>query len=99
MRHIRPTRPIVYRSPVGVMEGASPATLPRVARAIAVATLTMLLLGSKALLDWASDLPVNAASDALLDWAGRWNDWMAAIGLDGFAATLHEWLEAFRRLR
>jgi hypothetical protein len=92
-------RTLVYKKPVEVIEGAAPAPLRAVAPSVAIAAVTCLLLGSKALFDWTNDLPVGPISDTLLDAAGRWQDAMKSIGLTQFAEAAHALLEAVRGLR
>jgi hypothetical protein len=65
-----------------VVEGARPAPLRAVVLAIAAASLVMLLLGAKPLLDWANGLPISEASDEILGWAQEWHDLAEATGLD-----------------
>jgi hypothetical protein len=81
------------------MDGATPARLKNVTIAVFVAAFIMLLLGSKALLGWANDLPIGWLSDFVLLIAQTWQDWMHKIGLTGFAdAAFNElrWAQALR---
>ena len=89
---------IVY-NPVQVMEGAIPSRFGRVACAVILATVVMLCLGSKALLTWANDLPINQATDYLLTWAQTWQDWMENIGMTKYTEIIHNALLALQALR
>jgi hypothetical protein len=66
----------------------------KVASAMIAATLVTMLLGSKAALSWASDLPINRMSDLALYCAQAWHDEMDAAGLPRVAEELRA---AFRR--
>lgn len=68
--------------PREVMTGARTATLRQVTRALAMAGLVALLLGSRPLLTWAEELPVGPIGDTALELATRWHDAMGAIGFD-----------------
>jgi hypothetical protein len=68
----------------------------KVARALIAATMVVTLLGSKAALSWASDLPINRMSDLALYCAQAWHDEMGAMGLPRIAEDLRA---AFRRFQ
>lgn len=85
--------------PVQVMDGAIPARFAYVACAILIAALVMLCLGSKALLDWANNLPINEATDYLLTLAQNWQDWMDKVGVTKYADYVHKVLAALQALR
>ena len=81
------------------MEGAAPARLKAVTIAVLVAAIIMLLLGSKAFLEWANNLPIGWMSDFVLFIAQTWQDWMEKIGVTRFADAAFNflrWLEALR---
>jgi hypothetical protein len=89
---------IVY-NPVQVMEGAIPSRFGRVAIAVILAALVMLCLGSKALLTWANDLPINAVTDYILYLAQTWQDGIDKTGLTQYADAIHNALVALQALR
>jgi len=91
--------PIQARKPVEVIEGARPARLGSVIWAVLLGALTMAVLGSGALLDWASALPVGSISDFIVDLAGRWHDLMTQWGLSRLAEALRQAERAFQALR
>ncbi len=84
------------RPPIEVMDGAAPARLRAVAGAIASATAISLLLGSNALLAWATALPVGPTGDFALDLAQRWQEAMDSLGLTAFASAITALLHAFQ---
>jgi hypothetical protein len=90
---------IRYKPPVEVVEGASPARLISVAKAIAAAVLVALALGSDALLNWTGDLPIGPVSDFLVEAAQRWDDAMRRIGMTEFAELVSALLRAFQMTR
>lgn len=78
------------------MATAGAVPLRKVASAMIAATLVTILLGSKAALSWASDLPINRTSDFALYCAQAWYDEMDAVGLPRLAEDLRA---AFRRFQ
>jgi hypothetical protein len=90
---------IAYKRPIEVVDGARPMSLAQVARSIAVAVLVMLLLGSKALLNWTNDLPIGSISDFLLYVAQAWQHLMTQAALTGFAESIRNALHTFEGLR
>jgi hypothetical protein len=93
-----PFRPVAAR-PVEAISGAKPSRLGPVARSIALAAIVMLCLGSKGLLAWTNDLPINPVSDALLALAQEWHDLMTRAGLTGYSDSVRNALRAFKALR
>lgn len=85
-------------SPFAIDIMATARTVPfrQAATAILVAALVALSFGSKALVDWATDLPINRASDAALAGASVWQEAMERVGLSTVAEELRE---AFRRVK
>jgi hypothetical protein len=96
---IQEKRAIRYKAPVEVMDGATPARLGSVAQAIALATLVCFILGSDALLGWASALPINPVSDGLVEAVQEWRDTMAGLGITEFAKSVEALLRAFQSTR
>jgi hypothetical protein len=90
---------LVYKRPVEVVEAARPARLLSVGAAIVLSALVMLVLGSKALLEWANNLPIGRASDFILYLAQSWQDLMDAGQITAFATNIRralEWLQGLR---
>ncbi len=87
------------RKPTEVVEGARSFGLGSVVLALLLATGVMAVLGSGALLDWASALPVGPISDFCVDLAGRWHDFMTEIGVARFAEGFRKLLQAFQAAR
>jgi hypothetical protein len=85
--------------PAEVVDGAAPAPLGAVSRAILAATLVAFLFGSKALLEWANNLPINPLSDTILAMAQWWQDRSAEIGLTHIAEWVRAILRALESLR
>jgi hypothetical protein len=83
-------REIVYRPPHEPTAQAPTRTLRAVWRALAAASLVMLILGSAPLLRWAENLPVNPATDRVLLAAETWHGWMDRAGI----GRLYPWLKA-----
>ncbi len=90
---------INYKPPVEVVEGASPARLSSVTKAIWAGAFVALTLGSDALLNWTSELPIGSVSDFLVEWAQRWEDTMSRAGMTEFAKMISGLLRAFQTLR
>lgn len=94
-----PRTGISYKRPVEVVDTARSLAVHRVARSIAVAAFVMLLLGSKAVLNWTNDLPIGTLSDFLLYLAQAWQHLMTEAGLSGFAESVRNALHWFEALR
>jgi hypothetical protein len=93
-------REIVYRRPVEVVDSAFPSPLRSVSESIGVAVVTMFLLGSTGLLNWADGLPAGTTiGDTLSNLAQRWNDAMTYLYLVRFAEFLRQASQAFQNLR
>ena len=75
-------------SAIDIMANARPVPFRQAATAILLAALVALSFGSKALVDWATDLPINRASDAVLNVATAWQATMERVGLSTVAAEL-----------
>jgi hypothetical protein len=82
-------REIVYRPPLEPTAQAPTRPLREVWRAMAAASLVMLVLGAEPLLRWTEELPVNPVTDRLVLAAEIWHGWMDQAGL----AKLHPWLK------
>jgi len=82
-------------SAIDIMASARPVPFRQAATAIVVATLAALAFGSKALVDWATDLPINRASDATLSVSSVWQETMERAGLSTVAEELRA---AFRKV-
>jgi len=93
-------REIVYRRPVEVVDSAFPSPLRSVSESIGVAVVTMFLLGSTGLLNWADGLPAGTTiGDTLSNLAQRWNDAMTYLYLARFAEFFRQASQAFQDLR
>ncbi len=90
---------LVYKRPVEVVEDAEPAPLGRVMVAILLAALLMLILGSKALLEWANNLPIGRLSDFILYLAQGWQDLMASMHITAYASRIRQFLQWLQDLR
>ena len=77
-----------------IMAFARTVPFRQAATSIIAAAFVSLCLGSQALLDWATALPINRASDAVLAGATAWHEAMERAGLTAFAADLRS---GFRR--
>ena len=86
-------------SPVEVVADARPYRLGQVGQAIAVAALVALLLGAKALANWANELPFSAVSDFVLYLAEFWQDQATALGLTRYADAVRTLLHLLEALR
>ena len=95
---VLPLQELPSRKPAEVVEGARPAQLSSVGLAILLATLTMAVFGSGALLDWTSALPIGPVSDFLVDLAVRWHELMTGLGLAHPAETLRHAERALQAL-
>jgi hypothetical protein len=90
---------LVYKRPVEVVEDARPARLLQVGLAIFLAALVMSVLGSKALLEWANNLPIGRISDFILYLTQGWQDLMEASHMTAFASAVRKLLEWLQGLR
>ena len=74
--------------------------LRRVAAVLALATLTMAMTNSQALVDWAFELPLawGPVRTALVDGSESWHAAMASLGLDRPYIALREALFGFKAL-
>ena len=90
---------LVYKRPVEVVEDARPQRVMQVGLAILLAALVMLVLGSKALLEWANNLPIGRISDFILYLAQAWQDLLEAAHITGFAADVRKLLQWLQDLR
>ena len=78
---------------------ASARTVPfrQAATAVLGAAVVSLCLGSPALLDWATGLPINRASDAVLAGATAWHEAMVRAGITVVAEELRAGFRRFER--
>lgn len=90
------SKEVIYKRQIEGVEGALPCRLGAVCGAVIACTLTALLLGSNALLNWANNLPISPVSDFILQLATDWQNWMNIIHLGPFSTTLNAWLTAFQ---
>jgi hypothetical protein len=90
---------LVYKRPVEVVHDARPERLMQVGLAILLAALVMSLLGSKALLEWANNLPIGRVSDFVLYLAQGWQDLMQAAHMTAFASGVRKLLQWLQDLR
>jgi hypothetical protein len=90
---------IIYKQQIEGVEGALPSRLAAVCGAVLGGTVTALLLGSNALLNWVNNLPIGPVSDNLLQAAQEWQNWMATAGIAKISAALANGLTAFQSMR
>jgi len=81
-----------------IMESARTVPFRKAATAILAAALVALCLGSQALLDWATALPINRASDAVLAGASAWHQAMERVGVTAIAEELRTEFRRFEEL-
>ncbi len=93
----KPARTLRYKPPVESVADAVPTTLRRTAGSLVAASLTGLVLGSKALLSWANGLPIGRVSDFVLYVAQAWDDLMTRLGITHYADAIREFLQSFQR--
>ena len=78
----------LHPSPIDIMASAKTVPFRRSASAVLAAGFVSLCLGSQALLDWASALPINRTSDAVLARATAWHEAMEGAGITTIAESL-----------
>ena|SRR5579862_3463076 len=92
-------RALKYKTPVESVADALPTTLARTGWSLVAATLIALLLGSKALLSWANELPIGRLSDFILYLSQGWDNEMRRLGVTHFAAAVRDFLHHFQHWR
>jgi hypothetical protein len=75
----------IYREQIEGVTNALPVRLRDVFAAVIAATVTALVLGSEALLNWVNNLPIGGVSDFLLLLTQDWQDLMTSIGVTAYA--------------
>lgn len=86
-------------SPIDIMASAKTVPFRRAATAVLAAGFVSLCLGSQALLDWASALPINRASDAVLVGATAWHEAMERVEFSAVAEELRARFRGFEKWR
>ena len=88
-----------FKQPSEAVAGAASADLPAAGIAIETAAIVAAMLGSEAMLEWASRLPVGPAGDIAVEVTQQWDDAMRALGVTSFSETVAALLRAFEAMR
>jgi len=86
-------------SPLDIMASARTVPFRRAATAVLAAAFLSLCLGSQALQDWATALPINRASAVVLARATAWHEAMERAGLTRVAEGMRAEFRRFEKSR